>query len=126
MILDRQLSDLKERFGHVETLRLPSGTILVSIPSLSVPPGWSAGSTTVRFLVPAAYPFAALDCFWTDEGLRLADGAMPQNSAVGNIIPETSVSGLWFSWHLQGPWDPNRDTLATWVNVIIDRLRQAK
>ena len=126
MILDRQIAELKERFGATETLRLPSGTVLVTIPGMTVPPGWSATTTTVRFLVPPAYPFAAPDCFWADDGLRLAGNALPQNSGPGNVIPETNVSGLWFSWHLQGPWDPNRDTLSTWTNVVIERLRQAK
>jgi hypothetical protein len=39
------------------------------------------------------------------------------------VIPETAESGLWFSWHLQG-WNPNRDTLSSWMNTIADRLRR--
>ena len=126
MILDRQIAELKERFGATETIHLPSGTVLVTIPGMPLPPGWSATTTTVRFLVPPGYPFAAPDCFWADDGLRLAGGAVPQSSGPGNVVPETNTSALWFSWHLQGPWDPNRDTLSTWTNVIIEPLRQVK
>ncbi len=123
-ILDRQIGELGERFGAAEQRALPSGTILVRVPSVALPPGWSAEQTAVRFLVPAGYPFAALDCFWADNDLRLAGNSMPQASAADNIIPETGEHGLWFSWHLTSPWDANRDTLSSWMNVIIDRLRR--
>lgn len=123
-ILDRQLGELGERFRAVEPRRLPSGTTLVTVPLVPLPSGWSAATTSVRFLVPASYPFAALDCFWADDGLRLASGAVPQNAAAANVIPETDEAGLWFSWHLTSPWDANRDTVSSWMNTILDRLRQ--
>ena len=123
-VVDQQLHALRERFGEVDVLRLPSGTLMVTVSDVPLPAGWSAPFTTIRFLVPAGYPFAALDCFWADDGLRLASGAVPQNAGSGNQIPETAHHGLWFSWHLTGPWDPNRDTLSSWMNVIADRLRR--
>jgi hypothetical protein len=122
-ILDRQLEQLRERFGIVEATRLGSGTTLVEVSAVPLPEGWSARSTSIRFLVPPGYPFAALDCFWADAALALSVGAPPRNSAV-NAIPEVGQIGLWFSWHLTGPWDPNRDTLSSWMNVILDRMRQ--
>lgn len=123
-IVDQQLEALRERFQGAETLRLSSGAYMVSVPNIPLPAGWSAPVTMVRFLIPAGYPFAALDCFWADDGLRLAGGAIPQNAAPGNQIPETGHYGLWFSWHLTGSWDPNRDTLSSWMNVCADRLRR--
>jgi hypothetical protein len=123
-ILERQLCDLDARFGGVEHRRLPSGTVLVQVPDVPLSPGWSAPRTGVRFLVPAGYPFAALDCFWADNSLRLAGGAVPQNAGADNMIPEVGEAGLWFSWHLACPWDANRDTLSSWMNTIIDRLRR--
>ncbi|WP_375461437.1 E2/UBC family protein [uncultured Enterovirga sp.] len=123
-IVERQLAQLRERFGRVEAAVLGSGTILVTVGAVPLPPGWSAAATSVRFLVPPGYPFAALDCFWADAGLTLARGGAPQASGA-NPIPEVGQGGLWFSWHLTGPWDPNRDTLSSWMNTILDRLRQA-
>lgn len=123
-VLERQLRDLGERFAAAGTRELPSGTVLVSVPAIPLPPGWSKASTMVHFLVPPAYPFAALDCFWADNDLRLANGNAPQNAGADNAIPEASILCLWFSWHLTGPWDPNRDTLSSWMNVIVDRLRR--
>jgi hypothetical protein len=124
-IFKAQLAALIERFGAVEATTLPSGAVLVTAPGIALPAGWSASTTTVRFLAPLGYPQAAPDCFWADNGLRLAGGAMPASSGNNNIIPETSIPGLWFSWHVQDRWDPNRDTLISWMNTIIDRLRRA-
>lgn len=122
-ILDRQLEQMRQRFGTVNATRLGSGTTLVEVPNVPLPPGWSAAATSIRFLVPAAYPFAALDCFWADAGLTLAGGGAPKNSG-SNPIPEVAQGGLWFSWHLTGSWDPNRDTLSSWMNTILERMRQ--
>jgi hypothetical protein len=125
-IFERQFNELGARFGGVEQRRLPSGTILVTVPAVPLPPGWSASATSVRFLVPAGYPFAALDCFWADNGVSLAGGGQPHASQPNYPVPETGQTGLWFSWHLTGAWDPNRDTLSGWMNTINDRLRRAQ
>lgn len=122
-ILNRQIAQLRERFGAVTATRLGSGTTLVEIASVPLPPGWSAAATSIRFLVPSGYPFAALDCFWADSGLTLAGGGTPRSSGQ-NPIPEVAQRGLWFSWHLSGPWDPNRDTLSSWMNTVLERMRQ--
>ncbi len=123
-IFERQFDALGARFGAVEHRRLPSGMTLVTVSDVALPAGWSAPRTSVRFVVPAGYPFAALDCFWADNGLRLAGGTLPQAAQADNAVPETCETGLWFSWHLTGPWDANRDTLSSWMNTIIDRLRR--
>jgi hypothetical protein len=123
-VLDLQLQQLRERYPQVDLKRLSSGTHLVTIQDVPLPSGWSKPASSIRFLVPATYPFAALDCFWADNDLRLAGGRLPQNAGADNIPPETSAPGLWFSWHLAQPWNPNRDTLSRWMNTINDRLRR--
>jgi hypothetical protein len=123
-IVDAQLEQLRERFGDAHIRRLASGTALVTVPSVRLPEGWSKPSTSIRFLVPPGYPYAQLDCFWAEADLRLSGGAMPQNSGL-TPIPEANEPGLWFSWHLCGTWNPNRDTLLSWMNVVIDRTRRA-
>ena len=121
--LETQLAQLRDRFGNVSADPLPSGQTLVTVPAVRVPPGWNKERTDIRFMVPAGYPFAALDCFWADPDLMLAGGRMPQSAAI-NPLPETGSTGLWFSWHLLQPWNPNRDTLSSWMNAIIERLRK--
>lgn len=124
-IITSQLDELRERFRDVLVRQLTSGTTLVILPAMPLPNGWSKVASDIRFLIPLGYPFAPLDCFWTDVDLRLAGGGMPQNSGL-NPIPEAVEPGLWFSWHLSGPWDPNRDTLSSWVNAILERMRQIR
>jgi hypothetical protein len=60
--------------------------------------GLSRQPTVVYFVTSPSYPMAQPDCFWTDPQLRLASGAMPQNTSVNNNhgAPENL---LWFSWH---------------------------
>lgn len=120
-IVTMQLDELRERFGAVHAQGMASGTTLVTVPDVRLPQGWSKCSTTVRFLIPPGYPHAQPDCFWADADLRLASGAIPQNSAL-NAIPESQEQGLWFSWHLTTAWHPNRDTLSSWMNSVKDRL----
>jgi hypothetical protein len=126
MSLDVQIAELEARYPGVQTTRLPSGTTLVTVPSVPLVPGWTKQRTTIRFLVPAAYPYAALDCFWADEDLRLVGGGIPASANANNTIPEANTQALWFSWHLAQPWNPNRDSLSTWMNSVNGRLRQLR
>lgn len=125
-VLEAQIAELAARYPGVQTARLPSGTTLITVPGVRLPAGWTKERTTIRFLVPPAYPYAALDCFWADEDLRLAGDRVPANSNANNPIPEVGASGLWFSWHLSHRWNPNRDSLSSWMNSVNDRLRQLK
>lgn len=125
-LLDVQLAELTERYPGVAATRLPSGTTLITVPGVRLPAGWTKAHTTIWFLVPPGYPYAALDCFWADGDLRLAGGAVPANASPTNPIPEVGTPSLWFSWHLAQPWNPNRDSLSSWMNTVNDRLRQLK
>jgi hypothetical protein len=125
-VTERQFGRVRDRYPTAALQPLPSGSALLSIPAVSLPPGWSAAQTGVHFLVPAGYPGAAPDCFWADPTLSLANGGQPQASGV-QVIPETGIQARWFSWHVvQNNWNPNRDDLMTFVAIILDRFRQAQ
>jgi len=127
-ILERQLNGLREAFPGTAAMPLPSGAHLIEVPNLALPPGWNRTQVAVYFIVPPGYPAARPDCFWTDQPfLRLATHSHPpQNSNEVNLIPEVpEPKGTWFSWHLQS-WNPNQDTLRTFVNVIKQRLNPAR
>ena len=124
-VVAMQLAQLQQRFTGMHVQHLPSGTTLVIVPDVVLPEGWSKSSTTVRFVIPPGYPYAQLDCFWVDPDLLLATGALPQNSGP-NPIPEINEPALWFSWHLSQPWDPNRDTLSSWMSVILKRMEEIR
>lgn len=109
--------------------RLPNGGYLITVPEVDIGAGWSQRTVTVLFVAPPGYPAAQPDCFWVEPcGLRLAGGVTPQNTNDSNGIPGDDVAGrrtTWFSWHLQ-TWNPNTDSLVTFFNVIMNRLKPAR
>jgi hypothetical protein len=100
--------------------RLPDGSHLITIDGVKLPKGWSKDVVGIKFLAPVGYPFSKLDCFWTDGDLRLANGNPPMNTG-SNPIPNVGAGYLWFSWHV-GSWNPNVDSLLTYLYVIKRRL----
>jgi hypothetical protein len=126
-ILDDHLNELSAALPDSSYERLPSGAVLVIVPNVRINQGWSHESVTIRFLAPVGYPHAKPDCFWSDPNLRLGNQAMPNATNTNNPIPEVpnQPGYLWFSWHV-AQWNPNRDTLLTYLNVIKDRFRKAQ
>ncbi|HSI28260.1 MAG: E2/UBC family protein [Methylophilus sp.] len=122
--LERQFEVLREKYPNATMAPLPSGASLITLPDMSLPAGWSQDKVTVKFLAPTGYPFAAPDCFWIDENVRLANGAMPQASNL-SPIPEVNINHLWFSWHVSA-WNASRDNLLSYVGVINNRFVEAK
>ena len=120
--LEGQLERLQQAYPGSTARGLPDGTVLVTVPSIPIPGGWNQSQTAVSFLVPVGYPVAKPDCFYADAGLRLANGNLPMNAATQQV-PHTSETRIWFSWHL-ATWHPTRDSLQTYVGVILDRLKR--
>jgi hypothetical protein len=108
---------------------LPNGAYLIRVPDVDIGLGWTRRSVNILFVAPPGYPAAQPDCFWVEpDGLRLEGGGTPQNSNDSNPIPGDIANGrktTWFSWHLQ-TWDPNRDSLLTYFNVIMKRMKPAR
>ncbi len=69
-VTERQFERVMERYPAGKLEALPSGSALVSIPGIALPPGWSAASTNIYFLVPVGYPGPPPDCFWADQSLN--------------------------------------------------------
>ena len=133
-MIDSQLVALVQLRGRGTTepptaRKLPNGSSLITIPGVEIGPGWNQNVVTVLFVAPPGYPAGRPDCFWVEPtGLRLASGATPQASNDSNPIPGDDRPGrrtTWFSWHLE-TWNPNTDTLATFFNAIMVRLRPAR
>lgn len=124
--IDVQLEALKALKPGAFASRLASGAHLITIPSVKLVEGWNRAEEDILFVAPPGYPAAQPDCFWVAQtGLRLANGATPQNTSDANQIPEVGQRGTWFSWHLQS-WNPNSDSLVTYFKVILKRLDPAR
>jgi len=122
--VELQFQNLQQYEPGASLTPLVDGSYLVVIPGIQLPNGWSKSTTTLLFIAPVGYPFARPDCFWTDHDLRLADGGIPQNSQL-NPVPNFAGQYWWFSWHLSA-WNPNSDTLFTYLNVIKRRLKEVR
>lgn len=119
-VVEAQLIALRAVFPEAAAMPRADGTVLITVPSVPLPPTWNQTQTTVHFLAPIGYPMAKPDCFWADPSLRLAANSMPNASNL-TPIPGESLPRLWFSWHLS-IWNPITDTLLTYVRVIQNRF----
>ncbi len=124
--LQDQLTLLKAVYGEDAVTTSPSdnGATLITINNIPLPNGWNKQTTSVSFVAPVGYPFAAPDCFWAQGDLRLNDNALPQ-AAQNKPIPGTNENGLWFSWHIKG-WNPSQNNLVTYAKVIEQRFMNLK
>jgi E2/UBC family protein E len=123
-IITEQLKSLREYYPEAAATPMPSGAHLITVPNVRLPEGWNRQASTILFLAPPGYPAAQPDCFWVEPGqMRLQNGGTPQGSNDSNPIPELTPPRqfTWFSWHLQ-TWNPNRDSLFTYLNVILKRF----
>lgn len=134
---EKGLRQIKSRWPQAHIAPGKHGDGLVTIPGYELPSGWlcetldgadlePATICTVLFRKPCGFPAAKPDHFWVDSRLRLADRSIPEYANYGNTIHgfEWWKDLTWFSWHLQ-MWDPNRDTLYSFVNAIRMRLKPA-
>ena len=120
----QQFEILKNFFPTAELKDLADGSHLISVAEVELPDGWSKASVQVKFIAPVGYPLARPDCFWTDFDLRLINNCVPKNTGA-NAIPHVGGQHLWFSWHV-GSWNPNSDSLLTYMYVIKRRLHDPK
>lgn len=116
-----ELTALKELHPKAEVTALADGTSLVVVPDVELGPGWNSKLTTVKFVLPVAYPAANPDCFFADKELLLQNGQAPANSGLQVVNGENA---RWFSWHLTG-WSPSRDTILTYLRFARRRLANA-
>ena len=94
--LKEHVERLAEHYKGATAVDAPGGGVVVRVPDVKLPDGWSRSQTAVSFVLAPAYPFAAPDCFWADNELRLKSNAPPQASQANHPIP-TGGQGLWFS-----------------------------
>lgn len=119
---EKQLERLRREFPQARLEPRPDGSYVVVVPNVPLPAGWSKNATTVIFHAPVGYPAAKPDCFWADADLRLAAGTPPKNTGF-QPPPSGGEPKLWFSWHTE-TWNPNRDSLVSYLKAIEDRLKR--
>jgi hypothetical protein len=122
--IDAHFARLKDAVPQAKLTRRPDGTAVVLVSDVRLPGGWSSATTAVQFIVPVGYPAARPDSFWADAALRLATGAMPSNAQMNGNNPPTQPL-LWFSFHPTS-WNPLKDDLLTYFNIVRTRFREVR
>jgi len=100
-------------------MRLGADTHVI-INDFDFPAAYMPRKANLLIILPAGYPNANLDMFWTEPVVKLADGNWParaDNHAVYN-----GVSWQRWSRHFQTPWRQGVDNLRTFVATIRKEL----
>lgn len=114
----------RQKYSNVSLTVLGNGTFLVKLEGFALPSGWKPQRTNVYFLIPTGYPVARPDTFWTESNVSLESGAPVMNTG-NNQQPGVPAGLKWFSWH-PSSWNPSRDTLLTWVEMIRRRFEERR
>lgn len=120
MIIERHFEELLAKRPGATMLPNGDGSRTVRVPNFKIPGGWNRDRVTVAFVVPSGYPLASPDCFWTEPGLALNHGGVPQNTGQ-NPGPGIEPGWLWFSWHPSN-WNANDSNMETYLNIIRRRF----
>ena len=116
--LEQELMALDGRSMPVQRHQQPDGWTFLVFTAYSFPPCYSRSTGELMLKIPPPYPAAALDMFWTNPDLRLADGRIPTNTSIENVLGR---EWLRFSWH-PSTWRPGRDNLTTYLCFVERRL----
>lgn len=94
-----------------------NGLILVVIHEHPVPEAYTPTKCDLLIKLPAGYPNASLDMFWTRPDVKLKNGAWPRSSEVHEVL--NGVSWQRWSRHLTASaWRPGTDCIQTFLAAI--------
>lgn len=81
---------------------------------------WSSDKVDLLVIAHPSYPNPKMDMFWVDPAITLQNKNVPQ--AVSSV---SKCGRTWqqFSWHVT-TWNPAKDNLITYLDVINDRLQR--
>ena len=82
---------------------------------------WDSDKTDLLVIAHPTYPNAKMDMFWVNPSISLKSGKAVQ--AADTTESKLGINWLRFSWHVQ-TWNPGKDNLMTYLDVVNDRLRR--
>lgn len=115
--LAKELDDLSKNY-RIDIVETPDFIHLLFL-EFPTAPHFNNPTTTLLLRVPRAYPDAGLDMFWTDAGLTLDNGTVPQSA--DSIEEYNGRRWRRFSWHHNG-WNPNIHNLHTYIVFVRRRF----
>jgi hypothetical protein len=98
------------------------GDILIIIHAFGLPEFYKPREASLLIVLPAGYPSANPDMFWTYPDVTLKDGPWPKTAEVHQEF----LGKNWQRWsrHLSGGWRPGIDCLRTYVATISRELEK--
>lgn len=106
---------LKEKGFDFEMHR-ENNEVLLVIRNHDFPAVYMPRTADLMIVVPAGYPNAPLDMFWTHPDVRLANGGWPVQAEHRQAYRGKS----WQRWsrHFQQPWRPGIDGIKTFIASV--------
>ncbi len=120
-LIESQFEELKLKYKNSLLIHNKDGSKTIVVYDITLPKGWSKNKTSISFDILECYPFCNPKYFSTDLDLRLNSGARPRNTN-DILIKFSKKKRLMFLWSVS-KWNPNRDTLITYVHVIEQRFK---
>jgi len=111
--IDREFLEEK---GYVYRVIPAASGLEVVIENFDLAPAYSPSRADLMIILPAGYPNATLDMFWTYPDVKLRNGNWPERCEHHEIHNERN----WQRWsrHFVQPWRPGSDTLRTFITSI--------
>jgi len=106
-IVGAHAAELGRILNLVVQVTVQGDRFLIVLRQVQLPRGaYKVSATDVLMIAERQYPFAAMDMFWTDLDVVLADSKVPQNA--DTIEQYDGRSWRRFSWHRNNVWNPHR------------------
>lgn len=121
---------LREKYP-VHVVRHVGAEIHVLLKDFTFPPAYSQQKADLLLRLPAGYPNAAPDMFWTLPDIKLVSGKWPLNSDAHEVPGagpgvEVYQNVAWQRWsrHFQGGWLVGRHGLQSYVAAVNQELKK--
>jgi hypothetical protein len=108
--------DFLEEKGYAFDVMRVGGEIHVVLRDFPFPAPYTPQVADLLIILPAAYPNANPDMFWTFPDVKLASGAYPQTGDAHHIYGNRN----WQRWsrHFQGTWRAGVDSIRTYLAAV--------
>ena len=81
---------------------------------------WSTDKADLLVITHPSYPNPKMDMFLVDPAITLKNGTVPKATSSATKFGKTWQQ---FSWHVN-KWNPAKDNLVTYLDVVNDRLKR--
>lgn len=123
LIPEGDMDYLREKTFEFE-LTSHNGEVHLILKAFELGPAYTPNHADLLVILPAGYPNANPDMFWTQPDVTLKNGSTP----VQANVPQDFPSGRWQRWsrHFQNGWRPDIDCLRTYIAAVRTELGRGR